>query len=99
MIVFARSANIAGGKIGSAVAFAHEIASYVKDKHGLELEVLMPIGGNPNRIAWSSRYNSLADLEAMTANLLGDQDYLALVSANADNFIAGSLRDTIWRSM
>ena len=99
MIIFARSANIASGKIGSAIAFAHEIASYAKDKHGLDLEVLMPIGGNPNRIAWTSRYESLADFEVMSAKLLSDNDYMTLVSNNADNFIAGSIRDNIWRKM
>jgi len=99
MIIFARSASIASGKIGSAIAFAHEIANYVKDKHNLEVEVIMPIGGNPNRIAWTSRYGSLADFEAMSANLLGDKDYMSLVANNADNIIAGSIRDVIWRTM
>ncbi len=99
MIIFNRTANIAGGKGAGAMAAAHEIASYVKDKHGLELEILMPIGGNPFRITWTARYGSLADLETMTASLMGDKDYMALTAKNADYFIAGSLRDTIWRTM
>ena len=99
MIVFTRSASIAGGKIGEAIAFAHEITNYVKNKHGLELEVMIPVGGNPNRVAWSSRYVSLAELDEMTLNLIGDGDYLALIAKNADNYITGSIRDTIWRTM
>ena len=99
MIIFTRTASIASGKATSAMAAAYEITSYVKDKHGLELEILMPIGGNPYRITWTSRYNSLADYENMSASLLSDEGYLAIVAKSADNFIAASIRDTIWRTM
>lgn len=99
MIYFSRTANIAGGKAKGALAIAYEVANYVKDEHGLELEILMPIGGNPNQITWVSRYNSLADYETMSTSLLGDEGYLAMVVKSADYFIAGSIRDAIWRSM
>jgi len=60
MITFVRSALIAPGKTGDAIAFANQVAKHIKDKHGTALEMLMPIGGNPNRIAWHARYESLA---------------------------------------
>lgn len=50
MLVFSRGAAIAPGKTGSAITSAHEISAYLKTTCGIELEVLMPIGGNPNRI-------------------------------------------------
>jgi hypothetical protein len=40
------------GKTGEAVAFGHQVAKYFKDKYATPLEVLLPIGGNPARIAW-----------------------------------------------
>jgi hypothetical protein len=97
MIVFNRSASIAPGKMGSAIAFAHEIAAYMKDAHGTTLEVLVPVGGNPNRIAWSSRYKDLAAFDVVSTKILTDKKYMELVSKNSDNFIPGSVQDSIWR--
>jgi hypothetical protein len=50
MITITRTASIAPGKSGNAVAFGHQIAKYLKEKYGATLEVLMPIGGSPLRI-------------------------------------------------
>jgi hypothetical protein len=44
MIVITRTASIAPGKTGEAVLFGHQIAKYIKEAHGVSLEVLMPIG-------------------------------------------------------
>ena len=99
MIAFYRSASIASGKMGSAIAFAKEIAAYIKDKQGTELSVAMPIGGNPNRIGWAARYDSLAALEAMQGKLMADPKYMEMVAKGAENFIAGSLHDEIWRNI
>ena len=30
----------------------NQIAKHVKEKYGTAVELLMPIGGDPNRIAW-----------------------------------------------
>ena len=97
MIAFYRSACIAPGKFGSAMTFAREIAAYIKDKHGLDLQIGIPIGGNPQRVGWSARYESLAALEASQTKLLADQKYMDMVARGGDNFIAGSIHDDIWR--
>lgn len=55
MIVFSRTASIAPGKTPSAMAFAKEISAYLKTTCAIELEVPVPIGGNPNQICWSTR--------------------------------------------
>ena len=99
MIAITRTASIAPGKTGNAVAFGHQIANYIKEKYGVTLEVLMPIGGNPSRIAWYTRYPSLAEWETLTGKLLKDQNYMELVSKHSDNFLAGSLHDHIWRTV
>jgi len=97
MIVFFRSASIAPGKNAGALKFANEIAAYLKDKYGLAMEVAIPIGGNPNRVGWSSRLESLAALEAAQAKLHGDTKYAELIAKGADNYIAGSVHDVMWR--
>ena len=99
MIRLFRTASIARGKTGEAVAFAHKAADYVKEKHGLEFQVLMPIGGNPQRVAWFCRFNDLEDLEAMKSKLMSDPDYMNLAKEGSNNFIEGSIHDEIWAAI
>ena len=47
MISIMRTAAIAPGKTGDAIAFAHQIAKHLKEKYGVTVELLMPVGGNP----------------------------------------------------
>jgi hypothetical protein len=97
MIAFYRSACIAPGKGGSALTFAREIAAYLKATYGTDVQVGIPIGGNPNRVGWSVRYDSLAALETIQTRLLADVKYMDMVARAADNFMAGSVHDEIWR--
>jgi hypothetical protein len=99
MITWYRTADVALGRFSKALAFAHEVAAYVKKKTGVELGVGVPIGGNPNRIGWSAQYENLAALEATMAKLMSDPKYLEMVAKGADNFIAGSAFDAMWRKV
>ena len=99
MIVFVRTAGIAPGKTAAAIGFAHEIAAYFKSNFGTELVVLSPIGGNPQRIAWSTRYKDLAAMEAVRAKSLADHQYLALTAKATGHFVGGSLNDVIWQTI
>jgi hypothetical protein len=97
VIYFQRTASIAAGKAVTAMSFAREVAALIKARTGLEVRVGTPIGGNPNRIAWYVQYESLAALEDTQAKLLADQKYMELIGKSAENFIAGSVHDDIWR--
>jgi 3-polyprenyl-4-hydroxybenzoate decarboxylase len=97
MIGFYRMASIAPGKLPHALAFAREIAAHIKDKHGVELSIAMPIGGNPFRIGWSTRYESLAVMEEKQGAMMGDPRYVELVVQGAELFIAGSVHDEVWK--
>ena len=99
MIAFYRSASIASGKVASAHAFAREIAAFVKDKVGVDIVLAVPVGGNPNRIGWAARYESMAAMEAAMDKLMADPKYMELVGRGAENFIPGSVHDEIWRSI
>lgn len=99
MITFYRSACIAPGKVQAARKFATEISSYIKAKTGVEVGAGVPIGGNPNRIGWSSSYESLAAYEATMAKLLADRKYMGMVARSADLWLPGSVHDEIWRSL
>jgi hypothetical protein len=99
MIYFSRTASIAPGKAGDAVAFGHLIAKYIKENYDTTLEVLMPIGGNPNRIGWHTRYDSLAQWEAATAKLLTDKVYVELLAKQSNTFLPGTVHDDLWRTV
>ena len=99
MITITRTASIAPGKMVDAMAFAHQVTRHIKEKHGVALQVLMPIGGNPSRIAWQSSHDSVAQWETLIGKLLGDKDYMDLVSRNSASFLAGSVHDEIWRQI
>ena len=98
MISFIRTAAIAPGKAAAASAFAAKILDYYKTHYGTQLELMRPIGGNPSRIAWVGRYESLAAFDAVSLKSQSDQKYLELIGSAADLFIAGSVHDEIWRS-
>jgi hypothetical protein len=59
----------------------------------------MPIGGNPGRIAWHARYESLGQWEALTAKLIADTDYMGTIAKNSGTFLPGSVHDEIWRTI
>lgn len=97
MIYFLRSATIAQGKMVPAMAFAREIAEFIKTKAGVDVKIGMPVGGEASRIGWFAEYKNLAELDEFQTKLLRDSEYLALTSKGAENFVAGSLQDFIWR--
>ncbi|AVO42860.1 hypothetical protein [Simplicispira suum] len=99
MIAFVRVASVKPGKQVAAMAFAKEIAGFLKSSHHLDVEVLRPVGGNPQRIAWSTRYADMAAMEALSAKMTSDPKYWELVNGAADCFIAGSMHDGIWQTL
>jgi hypothetical protein len=99
MISVHRSASILPGKLTSAVATAKQLAVHFKDLTGVEASVSMPIGGNPNRIGWTSRYANLAALEAAMGKMMADPKFQELAAKGGENFIAGSMHDEIWREI
>jgi len=99
MIVFVRTAGIATGKNASMVAFSKEIVGYIKEAYKLDVEVLLPIGGNPQRIGWTTRHKDLAEYDAINLRLIGDQRYWEIVNRYVDSFEPGSAHDEIWRTV
>mgnify|MGYP003616669709 FL=1 len=99
MIAFVRVASVKPGKQVAAMGFAKEIVGFLKSHHHLDVEVLRPVGGNPQRIAWSARYADLAAFDAASTKMLADPKYWEMVNGAADCFIAGSTHDGIWQTV
>ena len=99
MIAFTRTVNIKPGKTGAAMAFAKQIAAFMKSNYQIDMEVLRPIGGNPQRVTWSSRYADLAAWDSATSRMLADPKYWELVNPASENFIEGTIMDNIWQTV
>jgi hypothetical protein len=97
MISFHRSVGVAPGKNASALILARELVAYIKDKMGIDVQIAVPVGGNPNRLGFSVRYENLGALEAAQVKLTSDPKYMELAANGAENFVAGSFHDEIWR--
>lgn len=97
MIKFYRVATIANGKIPGALAFAREVTAYLKDRHGIEVTIAMPVGGNPHRIGWSSSYENLGAMEAKQSAYMSDPKFMEMLGNSADLFINGSVHDEVWK--
>lgn len=99
MIAFVRVAGIKPGKDVAAMGFAKEMVAFLKGSYHIDTEVLRPVGGNPQRIAWSTRYADLAALDALRSKLVADPKYWELVNGAADCFVAGSMHDALWQTL
>ena len=98
MIAFVRVACVRPGKQVAAMAFAKEISAFLKASYHQDVEVLRPVGGNPQRIAWSIRYADMAAMETFTTKMLADPKYWELANGAAECFIGGATRDAIWQT-
>src|ERR1019366_2620922 len=99
MIRFVRTACIAPGKFGDALAFAKQISEFINKHYGVKLEIMLPVGGNPQRIAWRTEYPNLGAMDEFQSKLLLDSKFMELSSKGAANFVAGSMNDVIWRTV
>ncbi|SEB23015.1 hypothetical protein [Variovorax sp. YR216] len=99
MIAFIRTAGIAPGKNASMLAFSKEIVGYIKEAYKLDVEVLLPVGGNPQRIGWTTRHKDLAAYDEINLKFIGDQKYWEIVNKYVDCFMPGTVHDEIWRTL
>jgi hypothetical protein len=97
MITMIRTVAVQPGRMGAAVAFAHEVAKHLNRVHGGDLRVMLPVGGNPNEIAWHSTWPDLATVEKVIAAMAADAELGAMIARAAEHMIPGSTLDRYWR--
>jgi len=96
MIRFQRSAKAKGGKFPQAILFAKEITEYLNTNYSAaSIQVFAEQFGNTGTIYWCVDYEDLATIDGVNAQLMGDQEYWALVSKSPEFFIEGSIKDTL----
>jgi len=99
MITFIRTSTSTAEKFSAAMAFAREIAEYVKNKVGVDMKIqIPPAGGYPFRVRWVSQYESLAAYEQKMQMLLSDPKYMELAGKSIAQgmFIPGTAFDEVW---
>jgi len=50
-------------------------------------------------VAWSARYANLAALDAVNGKILMDKKYREIFNKNSNLFLAGSIHDSMWRTV
>jgi hypothetical protein len=99
MVRWTRSARIARGKGMQAMQWAKEITEWANKKYNLEMKVYLDYFGEYGTIRWFVDYESLAALEKIREQLLGDQEYWQKVSQGNDLLVEGSVFDTVMRAI
>src|SRR5476649_2216395 len=97
MIVFIRTVVAAPGKSADLMAFAKEIVQVIKQANGVDVSISTAIGGALGAIAWTSMYESLAQMEESGAKLMADPGYLAMLRKVEGLVVPGSGHDQLWR--
>ncbi len=83
-----------------ALEWAHEIAAFVKNKTGNEVEVLVRMGATQD-IVWLQRFQDLSAYEKALEAVRSDPDYQARVkkAQSKEYFDAPSVEAGIWRQL
>ncbi len=99
MIVSSTRARIAKDTPG-ALAWANEIAEFVKKKTGNEIEVLVRVGATQD-IVWLQRFPDLSAYEKSLESIQSDPEYQALIRKAQDKgfFDTPNVESGIWRSL
>ena len=100
MVIFTRTATIVPGKTVKAMAFAANIAEVATKVGGTKVSVMAPIAsGTAGLIAWRAEFENLGAMEKAIDKLLGNTDYMSMLSQAEGLFVAGGGQDIVWRDV
>lgn len=97
MIRFVRTVHIQPGRLRPVMRGLLAIAQHVKATHGIDVQVAMPIGGNPNRISTMTKLRDMAAVETTLATLMADEVYTRLVEEIAPHLTSDGTHDEVWK--
>jgi hypothetical protein len=97
MITVIRTATAYPGMAGEAIAWAKDVAAFVKRVTGKEQSVCASFGGMLADIAWIGHYESVGQYDEMRTKVVSDGEYRTALKKARDLFMPGSERDQIWK--
>ena len=92
MVRFMRSAIAVIGRFPDAMAFANEIADYVRGTYGVDLKVYVESDGT---IYWISDYPDFETFGSTRAAITADAGYWEIIAKAEGLLLDGSLQDTV----
>ena len=86
-------------KLGEFLAFAKEVAAFVKSKHGTEVIVLQQDGGPIGSVRFVLQYQDYAAYEDKSTKLNADPEYHKHLAKLPGMVIPGTGHDSLWHSI
>ena len=96
MVRFMRSALAAIGKAPEAMAFAKEIADYVRDTHDVDIKVYMESDGT---FHWITDYPDFETFASKRATITADAGYWAIIAKAEGILLDGTVQDSVLTQM
>jgi hypothetical protein len=98
-IIFVRRVELQAGKDQEGLDMAQKFVSHIKKTHGLEIQLVRQIGGNPRTIAWTSRHDSLAAFETNMHEIETNEVYQAMSQEAGGMYKDGTLADQLYATI
>ena len=92
MVRFMRSAMTVIGRFPEAMAFANEIADYVRGTYGLDLKVFVESDGT---IYWITDYPDYETFASTRTAITADAGYWEIIAKAEGLLLDGSLQDSV----
>jgi len=92
MVRFMRSAMPVIGRFPEAMAFANEIADYVRGTHEIDLKLFVESDGT---IYWITDYPDYETFASKRAGITADAGYWEIIAKAEGLLLDGSLQDTV----
>ena len=96
-----RSAVIANGKLGEALAWSKEVAAYVEKKHNVKIDTWLDAFGTMGAIRWTIEFPDLATVDKVQMQILGDQEYFKYLekAGKSGYLLEGQTTDVVLRKI
>lgn len=98
MLTAIREVGVFPGKGAAARTLMMDLIALAREIAGVDVEVVRPVGGNPQRIASFTRFKDLAAYEAAWAKIGADPRFAQKMQMTIDVFVPGSMHEVLWQS-
>ena len=78
----------------SALKFASEVTAHIKKHYDIAMMFGAELYGSP-KVHWHFDIDSLDKMQQLNAKLMVDREYLGLLDKFKENWVEGSMKDTL----
>ena len=99
MISWFRTYQSKIGKMPAMLDLSREAAKHLESAHGLDVEILTQLGGDPLKIGLLGRYDNLAAVDDLNQKIAVDSKWADIMSRGEALGVEGSVRDEWWQQI